>query len=75
MNTTMVREGGITPISTVEEGGDAILHLVAGDDVAETSGLFFNGMREAQANPQVYDKAARNRLRALSLQLTGLDPA
>jgi NAD(P)-dependent dehydrogenase (short-subunit alcohol dehydrogenase family) len=75
MNTTMVREGGITPISTVEEGGDAILHLVAGDDVAEMSGLFFNGMREAQANPQAYDKAARNRLRALSLQLTGLEPA
>jgi NAD(P)-dependent dehydrogenase (short-subunit alcohol dehydrogenase family) len=75
MNTTMVREGGITPISTVDEGGDAILHLVAGDDVAEKSGLFFNGMREAQANPQAYDKAARNRLRALSLQLTGLDPA
>ena len=75
MNTTMVREGGITPISTVEEGGDAILHLVAGDDVAEKSGLFFNGMREAQANPQAYDKAARNRLRALSFQLTGLDPA
>jgi NAD(P)-dependent dehydrogenase (short-subunit alcohol dehydrogenase family) len=75
MNTTMVREGGITPISTVEEGGDAILHLVAGDDVAEKSGLFFNGMREAQANPQAYDKAARNRLRALSFELTGLDPA
>jgi NAD(P)-dependent dehydrogenase (short-subunit alcohol dehydrogenase family) len=75
MNTTMVREGGITPISTVEEGGDAILHLVAGDDVAEKSGLFFNGMREAQANPQAYDKAVRNRLRALSFQLTGLDPA
>jgi len=35
MNTTMVRAGGITPISTVEEGGEAIQHLVTGDDVAE----------------------------------------
>jgi NAD(P)-dependent dehydrogenase (short-subunit alcohol dehydrogenase family) len=36
MNTTMVRQGGITPISTVEQGGEAILHLAAGDDVARS---------------------------------------
>jgi NAD(P)-dependent dehydrogenase (short-subunit alcohol dehydrogenase family) len=72
MNTTMVRAGGITPVSTVEEGGGAILHLATGDDVADRSGLFFNGMREARANPQAYDKAARRRLRKLSLELTGL---
>ena len=75
MNTTMVREGGITPISTVEQGGDAILHLAAGDDVAGKSGLFFNGMQQSQANPQAYDEAARKRLRALSLELTGLSAA
>jgi len=73
MNTTMVRAGGITPISTVEQGGAAILHLVTGDDVAGKSGLFFNGMQEAKANPQAYDVAARQRLRTLSLQLTGLN--
>ncbi len=72
MNTTMVRAGGITPISTVAQGGEAILHLVSGDDVADKSGLFFNGMNETKANPQAYDVAARQRLRALSLQLTGL---
>lgn len=72
MNTTMVRAGGITPMSTVEQGGAAILHLVAGDDVANRSGLFFNGMNEARANPQAYDADARKRLRALSLKLTGL---
>jgi NAD(P)-dependent dehydrogenase (short-subunit alcohol dehydrogenase family) len=72
MNTTMVREGGITPISTVEQGGDAILHLVAGDDMTGKTGLFFNGMQQSQANPQAYDDVARKRLRALSLELTGL---
>jgi NAD(P)-dependent dehydrogenase (short-subunit alcohol dehydrogenase family) len=72
MNTTMVRAGGITPMSTVEQGGAAILHLVEGDDVAGKSGLFFNGMNEARANPQAYDADARKRLRALSLELTGL---
>jgi NAD(P)-dependent dehydrogenase (short-subunit alcohol dehydrogenase family) len=72
MNTTMVRAGGITPISTVEQGGEAILRLVGGDDVAAKSGLFFNGMNEAKANPQAYDAAARKRLRELSLELSGL---
>jgi len=75
MNTTMVREGGITPISTVEQGGEAILHLATGDDVADKSGLFFNGLHEMQANPQAYDAAARSRLRKLSLALTGLTAA
>jgi NAD(P)-dependent dehydrogenase (short-subunit alcohol dehydrogenase family) len=71
MNTTMVRAGGIAPMSTVEQGGEAILHLVSGDDVATRSGLFFNGLNEAKANPQAYDAAARQRLRRLSLELTG----
>ncbi|HLX15439.1 MAG TPA: SDR family NAD(P)-dependent oxidoreductase [Bradyrhizobium sp.] len=75
MNTTMVREGGITPISTVEQGGEAILHLAVGDDVEGKSGLFFNGMQQAKANPQAYDHVARRRLRALSLELTGLSAA
>jgi len=75
MNTTMVREGGLTPVSTVEQGGEAILHLAVGDDIAGKSGLFFNGMQQAQANPQAYDQAARQRLRALSLELTGLPDA
>ena len=75
MNTTMVRAGGITPMSTVGQGGDAILHLVTGDDVAGKSGLFFNGMNEAKPNPQAYDAAARRRLRALSLELVGLPAA
>jgi len=75
MNTTMVRAGGITPMSTVEQGGEAILHLISGDDVAGKSGLFFNGMNEMKANPQAYDAAARKRLRELSFELTGLPAA
>jgi NAD(P)-dependent dehydrogenase (short-subunit alcohol dehydrogenase family) len=70
MDTTMVRAGGIAPMSTVEQGGAAILHLVSGDDVAGKSGLFFNGMNEAKANPQAYDDAARRRLGSLSAELT-----
>ena len=72
MNTTMVRASGATPISTVEQGGDAILRLVQDDDVADKSGLFFDGKREARAHAQAYDAEARQRLRALSLALTCL---
>ena len=75
MNTTMVRAGGVTPMSTVEQGGEAILHLIAGDDVAGSSGLFFNGMNQMKANPQAYDTVARQRLRALSFELAGLSSA
>jgi NAD(P)-dependent dehydrogenase (short-subunit alcohol dehydrogenase family) len=72
MNTTMVRASGTIPMSTVEQGGAAILHLVQGDDVANRSGLFFNGMSEMKANAQAYDASARKKLRELSLKLTGL---
>ncbi len=70
MNTTMVRAGGTTPMSTVEEGGAAILHLATSDDMAGRSGLFYNGLRESRANAQAYDAAARGKLRELSLKLT-----
>ena len=71
MNTTMVRRAGVTPISTVEEGAEAILNLAAGPALAGRSGLYFNGLREARADRQAYDADARARLRALSLELTG----
>jgi NAD(P)-dependent dehydrogenase (short-subunit alcohol dehydrogenase family) len=72
MNTTMVRRAGVTPISTVEEGAEAILNLAAGPALAGRSGLYFNGQREARADRQAYDAQARSRLRALSLELTGI---
>jgi hypothetical protein len=36
------------------------------------SGQFYNGLRPSKANLQAYDDTARERLRVLSLQLTGL---
>ena len=72
MATTMVRQSGVTPISTVEEGAEAILNLAVADGLDGTSGQFYNGLRPAKANPQAYDDTARERLRVLSLQLTGL---
>ena len=71
MNTNMVRQFG-TPMSTVEEGADAILKQAIGPEMEGRSGLFFNGQREAQADAQAYDAEARWKLKTLSLELTGL---
>ena len=75
MDTTMVRLSGVQPISTVEQGGAAIVQLVESPALADRSGLYFSGMNESRANPQAYDENARRRLRALSFDLVGLtDP-
>jgi NAD(P)-dependent dehydrogenase (short-subunit alcohol dehydrogenase family) len=70
MNTTMVLSRGAASRSTVEEGVDAVLHLINGPNVG--TGKFFNGTAEAQAHAQTYDDAARARLRQISNELTGI---
>ena len=72
MNTTMVRQSGVTPISSVEEGADAILKLAVSPQIEGQSGLYFNGQREARADAQAYDADARRQLKALSLEFVGL---
>jgi NAD(P)-dependent dehydrogenase (short-subunit alcohol dehydrogenase family) len=75
MDTTMVRLSGVKPISTVEQGGAAILQLIESEALADRSGLYFSGMQESRADRQAYDEDARRRLRALSFDLVGLgDP-
>ena len=71
MDTTMVRQAGITPWSTVEEGAAAILNLATSPALDGRSGLYFNGQIEARAEAQAYDREARRRLKAISLELTG----
>jgi len=71
MNTNMVRQFG-TPMSTVEEGADAILQLAVSPEMEGRSGLYFNGQSEAKASEQAYDASARQKLKKLSRELTGL---
>jgi NAD(P)-dependent dehydrogenase (short-subunit alcohol dehydrogenase family) len=72
MATTMVRQIGVTPIATVEEGAEAILNLALSETLSFHSGEFYNGLRPSTAHPQAYDNFVRERLRALSLRLTRL---
>jgi hypothetical protein len=72
MPTKMVRAAGVSPISTLEEGVQATLRLVAGPELAGVSGAYFNGMHPAGPHPQALDRDARRQLRELSDRLCGL---
>jgi NAD(P)-dependent dehydrogenase (short-subunit alcohol dehydrogenase family) len=72
MNTTMVRESGNAPASSVEEGADVIMKQIVSEELAGKSGLFFNGQRESRAIEQAYDEKARAKLKTLSMKLVGL---
>jgi NAD(P)-dependent dehydrogenase (short-subunit alcohol dehydrogenase family) len=70
MDTSMVLERGATPRSSVDEGTEAVVRLVLEPGIE--SGQYFNGTAPARANAQAYDAAARDRLRELGRELTGL---
>jgi NAD(P)-dependent dehydrogenase (short-subunit alcohol dehydrogenase family) len=72
MDTTMVRGAGVKPVSTVEEGAAAVLHLASSPATRTQTGGYFDGQRLSQAHAQAYDETARRRLRELSLKLCGL---
>jgi NAD(P)-dependent dehydrogenase (short-subunit alcohol dehydrogenase family) len=66
MHTKMVLQARGSSLSTVEEGALATERLIV-DDVG--TGKYFNGQREARADPQAYDADARERLWELSERL------
>jgi NAD(P)-dependent dehydrogenase (short-subunit alcohol dehydrogenase family) len=67
MPTKMVR----SPISTLEQGVEATLRLVADPALDGVTGRFFDGLREALPDPQAADADARRRLWDLSADLVG----
>ena len=69
MDTTLVGEAGASARSTVSEGADAVMKQITGD---VQSGRYYNGQQPAQPIAQANDEAVRAKLRALSMQLTGL---
>jgi NAD(P)-dependent dehydrogenase (short-subunit alcohol dehydrogenase family) len=62
MNTVMVARGGITPVSTVEQGGAATMRLITDPALDGTTGQFFDGFRTSRALPEAYDPQFRARL-------------
>lgn len=72
MDTAMVRGDGLSPMSTVGEGADAILNLALSPALEGRSGLYFDGLSPSRAQSQADDANARSALRTLSFELTGL---
>ena len=72
MPTKMVLAARGSSVSTIEEGVQATTHLITAPELDQVTGRYFNGLREARAESQAYDRQARHRLRQLSEQLTGL---
>lgn len=73
MDTTLVRQAGADPRSSVSEGADAVMNIAIGEEFVDRTGVYMNGMRDARANAQAYDHEARRKLDELSRRLTGLD--
>jgi NAD(P)-dependent dehydrogenase (short-subunit alcohol dehydrogenase family) len=71
MDTKMVRKTFGRSMSTVEEGAEATVRLAAAPDLEGVTGRYFDGKREARADGQAYDEAARKRLWNLSEELCG----
>jgi NAD(P)-dependent dehydrogenase (short-subunit alcohol dehydrogenase family) len=66
MHTKMVLQARGSSLSTVEEGAEATERLIVAD---VGTGKYFDGQREARADPQAYDADARERLWELSERL------
>jgi NAD(P)-dependent dehydrogenase (short-subunit alcohol dehydrogenase family) len=72
MPTKMVRAAGVDPISSLEQGVQATLRLVADPELDGVTGQYFNGTSPAEPHPQATDPEARQQLRELSDRLCGL---
>jgi NAD(P)-dependent dehydrogenase (short-subunit alcohol dehydrogenase family) len=69
MDTAMVRDSGVAPTSTVEEGLEATWRLVADPALDGVSGRYFDGTHEGTSDPQADDPAARAWVREVTDRL------
>ena len=68
MDTNMVLSRGARPRASVEEGTEAVLHLIDAPDLG--TGGYFNGTQPARPHDQAFDTEALEMLVALSREWT-----
>ena len=68
MDTTMVREAGVSPWSTVADGAAGVLALTTRE---LGTGGYFDGTSPSRAHPDTYKTDVRGRLEAVTDQLLG----
>src|SRR6202044_2368088 len=71
MNTAMVARADITPVSTVEQGGEATMRLITDPALDGVTGQFFDGLKTARARPEAYDAQFRAQLREVTDRMLG----
>jgi NAD(P)-dependent dehydrogenase (short-subunit alcohol dehydrogenase family) len=71
MNTAMVIRSGITPVSTLEQGGEATMRLITDPALDGVTGRFFDGLKIARARPEAYDPQFRAKLREVTDRMLG----
>jgi NAD(P)-dependent dehydrogenase (short-subunit alcohol dehydrogenase family) len=69
MDTNMVLSRGARPRASVDEGADAVLHLIDAPDLG--TGGYFDGTEPARPHEQAFDTEALARLVELSREWTG----
>jgi NAD(P)-dependent dehydrogenase (short-subunit alcohol dehydrogenase family) len=69
MNTHMVRQSLVPPMSTVGTGVKAVMNLAAEPIGGTVTGRYFDGTDEARAHAGTYDTATRSRLRTVTTEL------
>jgi NAD(P)-dependent dehydrogenase (short-subunit alcohol dehydrogenase family) len=72
LDTQMVRESGISPLGSAKSGAVAVEYLAVSPELKNITGKYFNVKKESKVNSLAYDVTVRNKLRRISLQLTGL---
>lgn len=74
MNTAMVASSQYFPgpMTTTEQGAEALEQLILSPSVASLSGTFFDGLKPAQPNVQAHDAAARRKLVDLTAALLAI---
>jgi NAD(P)-dependent dehydrogenase (short-subunit alcohol dehydrogenase family) len=72
MPTKMVMQAYGHALSTIEQGVEATARLVADPALDALTGRYFDVLREAKADPQAYDAAARGALRAATERMAGV---
>lgn len=71
MDTTMLRNMGVTPRTNVDEGRDHVMSLITAPTL-QPGAFYRDGVPTEPRDPQPHDPAARARLVSLSAELTGV---
>ena len=69
MDTAMIRESQVRPLSTVADGGGAVLRLITDPAMAALNGEFLSGTTVSTAMPRAYDPEFRRALRDVTVRM------